>query len=61
MKEKIKVILLYSIAIALLMFLITYTIRTLIDYGCSSFMFFSTSKEAKTNTEYLATKIIFWC
>ena len=65
MKTKIKIILLYSMAILLLLFLATFIFRFLIDYGCSSPRFFftkeiGTSSEKAASMSFLGVKCLLW-
>ncbi|KPJ56554.1 hypothetical protein AMJ49_04565 [Parcubacteria bacterium DG_74_2] len=65
MKEKINIICLILITLSVIVFSLTYTLRILIDYGCSSPKLYS-MPESGTGLEkfgartFLGVKCIFW-
>ena len=65
MKEKIKLICLILITFSIVAFAVAYTLRTLIDVGCSSPKFYSMEKTGTTleqigSVKFLGVKCSLW-
>ncbi len=64
MKEKIKTILLIIVTASIVIFCLAYTLRFLIDYGCSSPSLYNssgdTAKEFFGSWNFLSIKCAYW-